>query len=506
MIIIGIKKRNNGFKTILAVIVMVIGMISFGQADKVLAASQADNIANYALGQVGTKERSAGSDNIIYNDWYYGKRVLNSYSGQYSWCHAFVSYCAYKCGISQSVIPKTANCQQGVNFFKGKGRYYTKASGYTPVTGDIIYLKTNVKSSIAHHVGIVYATDASYVYYVDGNNTTTNPHGVAKSKKTRNDKMILGYGNPAYISTQGPAPAQNPAPVQPQDPVPSINSVKINGIDNTAINFSFSVSNGSLAKVVVKSILTGETITKSYTSGLSNINYSFNRIDMPTGGDKYSLNLYAYSGTAGNYKNEQVHKMTYGKTMYCVTFPDTINNDQAKNITFNYKWYADLNGDLKNLYGYNEDALYKHWITYGIKEGRTASPAYCASFYLKNNRDIAAAYGSKNYAKAYFHYTTIGYKEGRESSPMFSSKYYLSKNIDVANAYGADNLLMSTIHFNTAGLDEFRDSSPYYSGHHYRNVNGDLRNMTSYELMLHYYKYGIGEQRVGNVGKKIPVM
>ncbi len=64
--------------------------------------------------------------------------------------------------------------------------------------------------------------------------------------------------------------------------------------------------------------------------------------------------------------------------------------------------------------------------TYGIKEGRTASPAYCASYYLKNNGDLLAAYGEKNYAKAYFHYTTYGYKEsGREVSPAFSAKYYL---------------------------------------------------------------------------------
>ncbi len=55
---------------------------------------------------------------------------------------------------------------------------------------------------------------------------------------------------------------------------------------------------------------------------------------------------------------------------------------------------------------------YNYRLTYDIKHDKIASPAYCASFYLKNNSSIAAAYGYTNYAKAYFHYTTYGYREG----------------------------------------------------------------------------------------------
>lgn len=363
--------------------------------------------------------------------------------------------------------------------------------------GDIVRYKNN------GHSIFVTAVSGNTVSYADCN---SDGHCRIRWNKTISKSTLRSSFTHKRSAPYELSPG-NTQSTTTQDPVPSINSVKINGIDNVTINFSFSVNNGTLAKIVIESTLTGETINKSYTSGLSDINYSFNRIDMPTGGNQYHIYLYAYSGSANNYRNEQVHKMTYGPVIQCVTFPDTIDNNQAKAITFNYKFYADLYDDLRRTYNYNENLLYKHWITYGIKEGRIASPAYCAPFYLKNNSDIAAAYGSTNYEKAYFHYTTYGYKEGnREVSPTFSAKYYISKNIDIANAYGNNNFLMAAIHFNSYGIDEARDSSQYYYGQYYKEKYMDLCNMNNYKLVFHYIKYGIGERRIANSSMKIPIM
>ena len=147
-----------------------------------------------------------------------------------------------------------------------------------------------------------------------------------------------------------------------------------------------------------------------------------------------------------------------------------------------------------------------HWLKDGIKEGRIGCPGYCASFYLKNNGDIANAYGEKNYELAFYHYTTYGYKEGiRESSPVFSASYYLDNNGDIANAYGKENYLQAAIHFNTfSAMNELRNSSIYYDGQYYKDNNVDLGKMTPYELILHYYKYGIGEKRYANLENKVP--
>lgn len=330
----------------------------------------------------------------------------------------------------------------------------------------------------------------------DGKNGVRKYHISWDSFYNKNSAMSMYRANKASVPDPVPVPAPAPDPVQ--DKVPSIDSVKINGIDNANIGFSFSVSNGTLAKIVIESVLTGETVTKSYTSGLSNINYSFNRGDIATGGNKYHIYLYAYSGSAGNYKNERVHKMTYGPEIQCVTFPDTISNEQLKAITFNYKFYADSYSDLKENFGYNEKLLYKHWLLYGIQEGRTACPGFSPSYYLKNG-DIAAVYGSKNYKGAYFHYTTYGYKEpARELSPVFSAKYYLEKNLDVSNAYSSDRALMAAIHFNIYGAYEMRESSQNFSPRYYKEHNPDLSNMNSYQLILHYILYGKDEKRQAN--------
>ena len=371
--------------------------------------------------------------------------------------------------------------------------------------GDFIQVKRR-KSSNGHSMIYVSQDNTGIVVFdcnSDGKKSVRKYHITWSDFYNKNSAMSIYRAYNAH-----------PQPIQPNEPegqnsvpdlVPSIDSVKITSIDNVIVNFSFSVNNGTLAKIVIKSTLTGETISKSYTSGLSNINYSFNRNNMPTGGNQYYIFLYAYSGSANNYKNEQIHKMRYGNVENCVTFPNTLDNNQSKAIAFNYKFYADLYEDLKNNYGYNESLLYKHWITYGIKEGRIASPAYCSAFYLKNNGDIATAYGCMNCAKAYFHYTIYGYKEGdREISPIFSAKYYLSNNIDVANTYGNNNFFMAAAHFNSCGIYEFRNSSQYYNGQYYKNKNGDLHNMSSYKLIIHYIKYGIGETRIANSSMKIP--
>ena len=64
-------------------------------AVEVHAASQSENLVSIAKSQLGIKERSSNSDDIMYNDWYYGRRVNNNgVAAKYAWCAAFVSWCA----------------------------------------------------------------------------------------------------------------------------------------------------------------------------------------------------------------------------------------------------------------------------------------------------------------------------------------------------------------------------------------------------------------------------
>lgn len=71
---------------------------------------KAEELVAVARTQLDKKERSAGSDDIEYNAWFYGRHVDNN-SGFYPWCATFVAWCADQVGILDTVIPKNENKQ-----------------------------------------------------------------------------------------------------------------------------------------------------------------------------------------------------------------------------------------------------------------------------------------------------------------------------------------------------------------------------------------------------------
>lgn len=110
-----------------------------------------------------------------------------------SWCHAFVSWCANECGfIDSNIIPKTAACETGRQWFIRK-QLYQKAGSYTPETGDIIYFdKGGVGES--HHVGIVEYVENGIVHTIEGNKNNQ----VMRGHYELTYKGIMGYGTPDY--------------------------------------------------------------------------------------------------------------------------------------------------------------------------------------------------------------------------------------------------------------------------------------------------------------------
>ena len=110
-----------------------------------------------------------------------------------SWCHAFVSWCANECDfIESNIIPKTAACETGRQWFIHK-QQYQKAGSYTPQAGDIIYFdKGGVGES--HHVGIVEYVENGIVHTIEGNKNSQ----VMRGHYELTYKGIMGYGTPDY--------------------------------------------------------------------------------------------------------------------------------------------------------------------------------------------------------------------------------------------------------------------------------------------------------------------
>lgn len=161
-----------------------------------------------------------------------------------------------------------------------------------------------------------------------------------------------------------------------------------------------------------------------------------------------------------------------------------------EDLLFDYKLYADLNNDLKLVFGYNEAALRVHWKTCGQAEGRVASVFFDAKWYLKNNPDVARAYGSANYQMAYNHFLAFGFNEGRQGSPIFSAKTYLGLYPDLRAAYGS-NYLAAARHYRLYGMYELRKASAYFSVDVYSAGNPDVARAFSDPLdrIAHYIRY-----------------
>lgn len=79
---------------------------------------------------------------------------------------------------------------------------------------------------------------------------------------------------------------------------------------------------------------------------------------------------------------------------------------------YNYQDYLRLNPDLADIIGTNQKALFEHFISSGMKEGRQGSMGFNLSAYKANNPDLVAVFGDDN-VKYYEHYISQGRAEGR---------------------------------------------------------------------------------------------
>lgn len=98
-----------------------------------------------------------------------------------------------------------------------------------------------------------------------------------------------------------------------------------------------------------------------------------------------------------------------GMTLKNPPFAQQLAQYQA---VYNYQDYRNLNPDLVDVFGENQKALFEHFITSGMKEGRQGSSEFNLNAYKANNPDLVAAFGDDN-VKYYEHYISSGKAEGR---------------------------------------------------------------------------------------------
>lgn len=124
------------------------------------------------------------------------------------------------------------------------------------------------------------------------------------------------------------------------------------------------------------------------------------------------------------------------------------------NAAFDSDFYVNCYPDLKAAFGNDANAAYNHYLTYGIKEGRIASPVFDVKTYIRNYPDLQAAFGD-DYVAAYNHFLTNGMNEGRIASDSFNVQVYIANYPDLQAAFGND-VAGAYNHYLTNGMAEGR--------------------------------------------------
>lgn len=151
----------------------------------------------------------------------------NGKKNGYAWCDVFVDWCFVEAfGVDEALKllrqPKRsygAGCKYSANYYKKKKQFHTK----NPQPGDQIFFWNSKKTSVAH-TGIVEDVDATYVYTIEGNTSSSsgvvaNGGAVARKKYKLSYSRIYGYGRPDFDDE--PIEIIVPEP-QPQPQLPEI--------------------------------------------------------------------------------------------------------------------------------------------------------------------------------------------------------------------------------------------------------------------------------------------
>lgn len=87
-------------------------------------------------------------------------------------------------------------------------------------------------------------------------------------------------------------------------------------------------------------------------------------------------------------------------------------SSEYDNLIFSAQYYATTYPDLVTIYGYDAQALYNHFMTCGLNEGRQGISTFNVNVYRANNPDLEAVFGD-NLILYCNHYMGGGHHEER---------------------------------------------------------------------------------------------
>lgn len=127
---------------------------------------------------------------------------------------------------------------------------------------------------------------------------------------------------------------------------------------------------------------------------------------------------------------------------------------------FDADYYSGRYSDLSAAFGEDEKALWNHYVTYGMQEGRIASERFDVHKYRMLNPDLWPVFGY-DWAAYAEHYVNHGLAEGRDGGGLFDAASYAKRYPDLYAAFGYDAEALLN-HYETLGEKEGRTAASQY--------------------------------------------
>lgn len=125
---------------------------------------------------------------------------------------------------------------------------------------------------------------------------------------------------------------------------------------------------------------------------------------------------------------------------------------------YDYDYYISRYADIKRVYAGDENAVIKHFVEYGMKEGRQGKAEFNVTYYRNNYADLDKTFGS-NLPQYYLHYINYGQKEGRTADRELYTNIMGNSQTSVSQmmAYYNSNASYPTFYSNSdaPGLQQF---------------------------------------------------
>lgn len=324
--------------------------------------------------------------------------------------------------------------------------------------------------------------------------------------------QLFGYDEASGEGTNpSPTPSPNPTPVS---------DTVYNGVDYSAVyDYDYYVTSNQDIKAAFGTDKAA-TLQHFVNYGMKEGRQAKSTFNVYSYAYKYSDLRRAYGNDLKKY---YIHYINYGskegRVATGVTSMQnytTVYNGVDYSTVYDGAYYCSRYNDIKKAFGVDDSAILKHFVEYGMKEGRQAKSTFNVYSYAYKYADLRRAY--KNDLKSYYiHYINYGSKEGRvaigttamqgcttvyngiDYSAVYNGTYYSSHYSDLKKAFGLDDAGLLQ-HFVQYGMKEGRQAIAGFNVKNYKARYADLRKAYGNDLKkyyMHYINYGRKEGRNG---------